>query len=285
MPRRKAAAIGSKDEGVPVFVNPARCDESGGWRCGWRSGGCLPAVRRLLRAPREGHRHVALAAQQPVVLEPAFAAAVGDRDDVIGFPSGTCGTPGAPAGAIAGRRLRPRPFAMRLDHVEPADLARAFVAPPDLLADVPRAAANLPLVHARVAAEGSPRRLHETAAPAAHRLAGLVALGLSPLLRRHHPGAPRAHGGSYRSEGIGALGGRGRRQRRRFTTKGTKRTKDERREDALGHPSARRLSRSLPRHSPSSNDNAKRARGSTHCSRIANPAVSPMRAICAGSYL
>ena len=40
----------------------------------------------LQAPPLGGHRHVARAAQQTVVVEAAFAAAVGHRQDVVGFP-------------------------------------------------------------------------------------------------------------------------------------------------------------------------------------------------------
>jgi hypothetical protein len=91
---------------------------------------------------------VARTAEQSIVLEPAFAAAVRDRDDVIGFPSWTKGTPGAARGAIAGGRLRSRPFAVRFHDVTAAELTDTFVALLDLLTDVPRAAPDLPLVYA-----------------------------------------------------------------------------------------------------------------------------------------
>ena len=132
-------------------------------------------------------------AEQSIVLEPAFAAAVRDRDDVIGFPTGAKGAPGAPRGAVASGRLRSRPFTMGFDHVEAAELAGALIALLDLLPDVPRAAPDLPLVHARVAAERAARRLHGTTTPAADRLAGVVAIGPPPLISGYNARATGAH--------------------------------------------------------------------------------------------
>lgn len=137
-------------------------------------------------------------AEQSIVLEPAFAAAVRDRDDVISFPSWTKGAPGAPRGAIAGWRLRPRPLAVGFHDVQAAEMAGALVAFLDLLPDVPRAAPDLPLVHARVAAERATRRLHGTTTPATDRLAGVIASRLTPLVSRHDADATGAHAGEYR---------------------------------------------------------------------------------------
>jgi len=132
-------------------------------------------------------------AQQPVVLESALAPAVGNGHDVVGFPARSPLAPRLAGRSLAGRRLRSRPLAMRLDDVEPAELADAFVAFLDLLPDVPRAAADLPLVYALVTAEGPARRLHGSPAPSADRLAGLVPLGLPPLIGRDDALAASAH--------------------------------------------------------------------------------------------
>ena len=82
---------------------------------------------------------------------------------------------------------------MGLHDIEATQLADALVALLDLLADVPGAASNFPLVHARVAAEGPTRRLHRAAAPATDGLPGSIAFGLAPLLGGHDTGAPGAH--------------------------------------------------------------------------------------------
>ena len=137
-------------------------------------------------------------AEQSIVLEPAFAAAVRDGDDVIGFPTGTKGAPGAPRDAIASGRLRSRPLTMGFDHIEAAELAGALIALLDLLTDVPRAAPDLPLVHARVAAERAARRLHGTTTPATDRLASVIASRLTPLVSRDDADATGAHAGEYR---------------------------------------------------------------------------------------
>ena len=163
---------------------------------------------RPLRAPGERDRDVAGPAQQPVVLEAALAAAVRDRHDVIGFPPRPRRPPGPPRGAIGCRRLRARPLTVRLDDVEAAEPAGALVALLHLLPHVPRAAADLPFVHAGVAAERAPRRLHRPPAPAADRLAGVVALRLAPLIGGDDARAAGAHGLEYRS-GSGSGGFRG----------------------------------------------------------------------------
>ncbi len=148
---------------------------------------------------------MARTAEQSIVLEPAFAAAVRDGDDVIGFPSWTKGAPGAARGAIAGGRLRSRPLAVGFHDVTAAELAGALVALLDLLTDVPRAASDLPLMHARVAAECAARRLHRAATPAADRLAGVVAIRLAPLVGAYDARATGAHALEYRRVGRGAL--------------------------------------------------------------------------------
>ena len=137
-------------------------------------------------------------AEQAIVLEPAFTAAVRDGDDVIGFPAWTDGPPGAPCGAVAGRRLRTRPLAMGLHDVEATQLADALVALLDLLADVPGTASNFTLVHAGIAADRPARRLHRAAAASTDRLPGGIAFGLAPLVGGHDTGAPGAHELGYR---------------------------------------------------------------------------------------
>jgi hypothetical protein len=137
-------------------------------------------------------------AEQSIVLEPAFAAAVRDRDDVIGFPPWTKGAPGAAGGAIAGGRLRSRPLAVSFHDVTATELTDALVALLDLLTDVPRAAPDLPLVYARIAAERAARGLHGATTPAADRLAGTIAMRLAPLIGRHNPRATGTHAGRYR---------------------------------------------------------------------------------------
>src|SRR4029079_6838225 len=91
-----------------------------------------------------------------------------------------------------------RPRAVRLDDVDAAQAADAAVALLHLAPHVPRAAADLPLVHARFAAEGPPRRLHRPAAPAADGPAVLVSIGNAPLLGADRAGARGAHARVYR---------------------------------------------------------------------------------------
>ena len=137
-------------------------------------------------------------AEQSIVLESAFAAAVRDRDDVIGFPAWTKGAPGAARGAITGRRLRSRPLAVRFHDLKATPLTDALVALLDLLTDIPRAAPDLPLVHARIAAERAARGLHGTTTPAADRIAGVIAIRPAPLIGRHNPRTTGAHAVEYR---------------------------------------------------------------------------------------
>jgi hypothetical protein len=140
------------------------------------------------------------AAEKAIVLQPALAAAISDRNNVIGLPSWP-GVPPRPAGGtLAGRRFRSRPLAMSLYDVEAANLANPLVAFLDLLTHVPGAASNLPFVHAGVAAEGAPGGGNRTAAPAANRFPGVVPVGLTPLFRGHHPRAMSAHDAGYRAE-------------------------------------------------------------------------------------
>src|SRR6476620_11957471 len=118
---------------------------------------CLKTiVRRSTCTTSPGNRdlHVAGAAQQAVVLQSAFAAAVRDRDDVVRLPARAFRAPGASCRPIAGRRLAPGPLAMRLDDIQSAELTRTLVALLDLTPHVPGTAANLPFMDARLAAEG-----------------------------------------------------------------------------------------------------------------------------------
>src|SRR3954470_5476588 len=78
--------------------------------------------------PFEGDPHVTRAAEQAVVFQTALAAAIGDGDDVIGLPAWPRRPPAFPCRAVRCRRLRPRPLAMRLDDVRPAEPAYALVA-------------------------------------------------------------------------------------------------------------------------------------------------------------
>ena len=153
-----------------------------------------------MRAPRERDGDVAWTAQQSIVFKSAFAAAIGDGDDVIRLPTRTRGAPRASSGAIGHRRLRSRPLPVRLKHVESAQLANPLVSFLDLLSHIPRAASNFPFVNARVTAEGAPRRLDDTVAPATDGFAGGIALRLSPLIRGNDTRATSAHARSYRRE-------------------------------------------------------------------------------------
>ena len=142
-------------------------------------------------------------AEQAVVVEAAFAAAVGNGDDVVGFPAGTAGAPRLAGHAIAGRRLRARPLTMRLDDVEAAQLTDSLVAFLDFAADVPRAASDLPLVHAGVAAERAARRRDDGAAPAADRLSEVVTVGDVPLVGGDGAGAAGAHAANIGGVSVG----------------------------------------------------------------------------------
>jgi len=146
-----------------------------------------------IQPPFRGNGYMTGPAQETVVLEAALPAAVGDRHDVIGFPSRPCGAPGFPRRAVAGGRFRARPLAVGLDDVEAAQLAGALVAFLDLLAHVPRAAANLPLVDASIAAERPPGRFHRGLAPAADWLARVIAFRHAPQIGGHHARATSAH--------------------------------------------------------------------------------------------
>jgi hypothetical protein len=137
-------------------------------------------------------------AEQTIIFKTALAAAVRDRHYVVGLPRGTGGSPGLPRGTIRRGRAGCRPRPMRLDDVETAQLAGALVALFDLPTHVPRAAANLPLMDAGVAAERPARRPDGAAAPPAHRFPRLVALRLPPLVRCNGARAAGAHEGRYR---------------------------------------------------------------------------------------
>ncbi len=161
--------------------------------------------RGPLGPPCEGDRHVTGPAEQPVVLQTAFAAAIGDGNDVVRLPGRARGAPGAATGTIGCRRFRPAPLTMRLDDVEAAQPARALVALLHVLPHVPRAAADLPFVHARIAAERPPRRLHGFAAPTADRESGFIPLGLPPLIGGDDTLAMGTHERRYRHLGRGNL--------------------------------------------------------------------------------
>jgi hypothetical protein len=136
---------------------------------------------------------MACPAEQPVVIEPAFPAAVGNREDVVGFPPGLRGAPGLARAAVGPRRLLQPPRAFGRTHVEPARLANAAVALLDFAANVRRTAADAPFVNARVGAEGPTGLLHQCAAPAADRLAGFVAFGFAPVVGAHGAASDSTH--------------------------------------------------------------------------------------------
>jgi hypothetical protein len=210
--RRGALAIAlshtntCKGTGTRVQARFRRDGESAGRlrRLGWlpRVGGFHTRLDPA-RSPGEGHRNVTRAAQEPVILEAAFPAAVGDRDDVVRLPSRPRRAPALSSRAVGGRRPRARPGTVRLDDVESTELADPLVALFHLPPHVPRTAADFPLMHARVAAEGPARRFHRCTAPAADRIACLVPLRLPPLVRGHNARATGAHG-----RGIGRCGGK-----------------------------------------------------------------------------
>jgi len=148
----------------------------------------------LQSAPLRGDRDVTGAAEQAIVLEAAFAAAVGDRQNVIGFPSRPRLAPAAPIRAGGSRRTLAAPHLLGALDVEPAALAEAAVALPDLLTNVAGAASQSPLVDALVSAErAAPRRGDDGAAPAANRLARLVPIGLAPAVAVDGAAADGAH--------------------------------------------------------------------------------------------
>jgi hypothetical protein len=150
---------------------------------------------------------VTRAAEQSIVLEATLAAAVGDRDDVVRFPAWAGPAPRAPCGAILGWRLRSRPLPVSLHDIDAAHLTDSLVTLLDLLTDVPRAAADLPLVDARVAAKRASRRTNGPAAPATDRLSGGVALWLAPLVRCDDTRAASAHARDYRNKSDRPLAG------------------------------------------------------------------------------
>ena len=82
---------------------------------------------------------------------------------------------------------------MGFHDVEATQLADALVTLLDLLTDRPRAAPDLPLVNARIAAERAARGLHGATTPAADRLAGVIAIRLAPLIGRYNPRAQDTH--------------------------------------------------------------------------------------------
>lgn len=144
---------------------------------------------------------MATAAEQSVVVESALSAAIRDRHDVVGLPARFGGAPCAAGRTVICCGLGPRPVAVRLDDVESADLADPPVTLLQLLADVPRAAADLPLVNARVAAEGATGLRHGATAPAADRLAGGIPRRFAPLLGRDDAAPLRAHACTIGADG------------------------------------------------------------------------------------
>src|SRR5260370_23483023 len=140
-------------------------------------------------------------AEQAVVVGPALAAGVGNGDDVIRLPGRPLGAPALAGGTVGHRRLRTRPLAVRLDHIQAAQPADPLVALLDLASHVPGAAADLPFVYARVAAERAPGGCDRAAAPAADRSAGVVAVGLPPAIGGDGALAAGAHAGPLRRRG------------------------------------------------------------------------------------
>jgi hypothetical protein len=163
---------------------------------GWlnrRIGAVDARVTSATGAPFEGHRDMTRPAEQAIVLEAALSPAVRNGDDVVRLPARAERAPGLPRGAIAGRRFGPRPFTVRFDDIDAAQLTRALVALLDLLPHIPGTAANLPLVHTRIPAEGAARGRDRLAAPAADGRTRLVPLGLAPLIGSDGTGATSAH--------------------------------------------------------------------------------------------
>lgn len=132
-------------------------------------------------------------AEQPVILQPALPSPVGDRNDVIGFPSWAGGPPAAASRAIELVRAAAAPRALGPRDVQAAQTTDPLVALPDAIAHVARIAAQLPFVDARVAAEGPARRADGPAAPPADRLAGRVEVRLSPSVCGDSPAANGTH--------------------------------------------------------------------------------------------
>src|SRR5258708_13380859 len=87
------------------------------------------------------------AAEQPIVVEPALPAAVGNRDDVIRLPARPLGAPALARGTVGRRRLRTRPLPVRLDDVQAAQPADPLVPRLHLAARVPPSPPNLPFLH------------------------------------------------------------------------------------------------------------------------------------------
>jgi hypothetical protein len=154
---------------------------------------------RSLRSPRDGDGNVTTPAEQSIVVEPAFAAAVSHRHNVIRFPSWADGSPRFSRGAVACWRLGSRPLPVRLHDVETADLTDSLVAFLDLPTDIPGTAANLPFVDARVAAECATRWCDGSMAPAANGLSGRIAIRFAPLFGSYDARAAGAHAWRYRA--------------------------------------------------------------------------------------
>jgi hypothetical protein len=112
---------------------------------------------------------------------------------MIRFPSRSRLAPSTALAAIGGRRLRARPLALCFQDVHAAQLTNPSIALLDLLTHVPGTAADLPFVHAGIAAEGASRAHHKAAAPAADRLASGVPVRFSPFLSRDAAASPRTH--------------------------------------------------------------------------------------------
>ena len=113
--------------------------------------------------------------------------------------------PGPSRDAIADRQASIASTRGEPWYVESADLTDSLVAFLDLLTDVPGTAPDLPLMHARIAAECAARRLDQAVTPAADRFTGGVAFGLAPLLGGHHARATSAHAMGYRRMSAWAL--------------------------------------------------------------------------------
>lgn len=158
---------------------------------------------------------MARAAQQTIVLEAAFATAVGNRKDVIRLPTRLGGSPGPALRARPRRRLASLPASARRADVDATGDTATVVTSPDLFANVPRVAAEAPLVHAGIATERSARRRDRSAAPPADGAPDLVAIRNAPsvegngttTLAAHHPGESGGWGEFLRP---GAYAGRAR---------------------------------------------------------------------------
>ena len=141
-----------------------------------------------------GDGNVAGPAQQSVILQAAFAAAVRNREDVIRFPSRPHRAPLPPCGAIRSRRPLTFPTSFCPPHVEATHAADPLIAFPDLFADVRRAAPQAPIMDARVAAEGLPARSgDEVAAPPANRTSLRIEVGFPVTVGRNGSAPDGAH--------------------------------------------------------------------------------------------